>query len=353
MTFQRPCFAFVLVLMATFVLPSVVLASCSSGGAENRLVTFCMSERYAGQTISNEIARVLDERLKREGQLGGLGAWQNADALSFAPFLTPLLEYSSDINGGNPDRPLILGGLQFIGDPDLIRKAGYLVGLSGGGDARLVYAPRRFLEVGVGLNYLYSPEHALPVRRQSARACSKNRLGDDWYLDLCAQANRLEKDLIESSSETYSASIAHLFSSATSRHHQVAFGLYRLNNDAYAQDQFTLGFETIHNGGLFTRLDASFGELVPNTLVTRHTLSATIGGLVAARPLRATVGYRAAKGGRLLGVARDDDRVFIDVSYAVHPRVRVSVGYSQIHSTIDYFDESGAVFGVQFTQLRF
>ena len=41
---------------------------------------------------------------------------------TFQPYLSPILKYSSNINGGNPEKPLVLGGNSFTGQPHLIKK---------------------------------------------------------------------------------------------------------------------------------------------------------------------------------------------------------------------------------------
>ncbi len=38
----------------------------------------------------------------------------------------PDFDYSDNINGGNPDKPLILGELEFEGDPELIKQEGVI-----------------------------------------------------------------------------------------------------------------------------------------------------------------------------------------------------------------------------------
>lgn len=85
-------------------------ANCLVSSPNERLSNFCMLERSDKAALSLRTVQVLDYRLKREGFSTGLGLKGRIKQTTFQPYLSPILKYSSNINGGNPEKPLVLGG---------------------------------------------------------------------------------------------------------------------------------------------------------------------------------------------------------------------------------------------------
>lgn len=333
--------------------PKSVSAYCLDAAAESRLQTYCLSKSSSGTATNLQYAQFLDFRIKQEGYENGIGLPGTVRAVSLAPYILPILEYSSDINGGNPNRPLVLGRLTFNGDEEFYRKKGLIAGVGIGSSGRIILGQGKYLDLSFGVSYAHSPQYDIGISRFNANACSKNDIGKNFYLDGCLSLNSIRRDLTNETTGSATVGVAKLFSKDTNRFNQASFSVRRFFDEEYEQNQIALKFDTLYNSGLFTSFYASIGEAVDDTLAMRHSVSATIGSKLLNKPIRATASYSYSDGGKLLGFSRKDEVWAINFNYAVHPRVSILIGYRDVSSSIDYFNESEAILGFQFSSIRF
>jgi len=102
----------------TFIGATSVKANCLMFGENERLSNYCLLESIKGKLVDQTTANIVVQKLMQEGYLGGL----KTPATTFNVY--PDIAYSNNINGGNPDKPLIVGNLEFEGEPDLVAKEG-------------------------------------------------------------------------------------------------------------------------------------------------------------------------------------------------------------------------------------
>lgn len=335
------------------LLPSPSKAFCLNAAADSRLQVYCLSSLLAGAATDVQSAQVLDYRMKQEGYSRGIGLPGRVERTSFSPYISPLLEYSSDINGGNPDRPLRLGSLTFFGSEEFFRKEGIVVGAGIGGSGRSFYGEGKYVDFSLGASYVHSPEHDIGITRGFATACSENDIGRNFYLDGCVNTTRIKRDLVDETTSSVGINVAKLFSINNRRFNQASVGIRKLFDEEYEQNQAVIGLNTLHAEALYTGLEVAFGEAVTDTLTMRHSISATVGTTLFNKAIRATMSYSYSDGGKLFGVARDEKTSFFKITYEVHPRVNISIGYRETKSNIDYFNESEAILGLQFAPIRF
>ena len=328
-------------------------ASCLNPNADTRLRTFCVAETLVGNAVSLNDAVLLDTLLKRGGYAMGLGLPNQVPQSSTQTFITPTIDYNTNINGGNPNRPLVLGGLTFTGDEENLRRKGVVAGVGAGINGRSIFGEGRYLDYSMAANYAYSPQHSLSTARANANVCSRNHIANQWYVDACGDATRLVRDLAAENTAGLTLSTAKLFATGNGAYHSTSLGVRRHYAQSYQQNQLQLGWSTVRNRGAYTALNAAFGETVPNELALRRSVSATVGTTVFDRALTATVGYSYADGGRLLGFERNDTTRSINFSYGLTQNLSLNVGYRSVDSTIDYFSERAPVVSVQFAPLRF
>lgn len=341
---------------SAFVVASSVAASanCFSPIIESRLRTFCIAEALSDEILSNRNILFLDALLKHEGYAKGLGFPTQVQKTSKQTFIFPLLEYNTDINGGNPDRTLVLGGIPFIGDPALVRKEGAVAGIGAGVNGRHIYGEGRYLDFNAGASYKHSPDYGIGIAQAFAGLCSRNHISNHWYIDGCANTNRTVKDLTQETKSNLSLSTSKLFSTSSTTHHAATIGIQRyFEHDAYQQNQLQLGWQIVQSKGIYGAVNVVLGEPVDDKLATRRSVSATLGTTVNNKPLTANVSYSYADGANLFGVERSDKTVVATINYAVHPRFSITVGYKKTDSTIDYFNDEQPIVGVQMTPIRF
>ena len=110
-------------------------ASCLLFNENERLSNYCLLETVKGKVVDQNTAIIVSQKLKREGYFGGL------EKSEWSTRFYPDFDYSNNINGGNPDKPLILGELEFEGDPELIKKEGVIGTLNFKGNNRATFGP--------------------------------------------------------------------------------------------------------------------------------------------------------------------------------------------------------------------
>jgi hypothetical protein len=110
-------------------------ASCLLFSENERLSNYCLLETVKGKVVDQNTAIIVSQKLKREGYFGGL------EKSEWSTRFYPDFDYSNNINGGNPDKPLILGELEFEGDPELIKKEGVIGTLNFKGNNRATFGP--------------------------------------------------------------------------------------------------------------------------------------------------------------------------------------------------------------------
>lgn len=343
----------IVALGVALLMPTASSAFCDQSSASSRLQVYCLSNVLSMTATNVGSAQLLDYRLKQEGYDRGIGLPGVVDQATFVPYVSPILEYSSDINGGNPNRPLVLGSLTFFGDEEFFRKDGVIGGLGIGGSGRYIYGEGRYADYSIGASYAHSIEYDIGVGRNFANICSKNDIGRNFYLDGCLSTSRFNRELADKTTSSASLSVAKLFSGGDERFNEFSVSLRNVFEDNFEQQQLAFKLETLHDEGLFTAIGATFGDAVENQLVMRKSLNATVGTTIRNRPVSASFSYKQSNGGRLLGFTREDTTATFNLTYAIHPNINVSVGYSETNSSISYFDESGSIFGVQFSPIRF
>lgn len=343
----------VLLLICGLIAPHTVYASCLNPNADTRLRTYCVAETLVGNVASLNDAMLFDTLLKREGFSSGLGLANPVDIRTTQTFVAPVLDYSNNINGGNPNSPLVLGGLTFTGDSANLRLEGVVAGFAAGFNGRKVYGSGDYLDYAVSARYVYSPQHRIGTARSSANVCSRNHIANRWYVDACGDTTRLVRDLASETNSGLSLSTAKLLTTGNGAYHSTSIGVRRYYAEEYQQNQVQLGWSTLLNRGVYTSFNLSFGEAVPNQLAQRRSLNATIGITVFERALTATAAYSYADGGRLLGFERDDTTRSLTLNYALDANLSVTVGYRTVGSSLDYFSEREPIVSVQFATIRF
>ena len=329
-------------------------ASCLNPNVDSRLRTYCIGETLKNRRVSLGDAQVLDVLLKREGYERGLGLPTQVERTAVQPFVAPIFDYNRNINAGNPNRELVLGGLTFTGDEANLRKAGIVAGISIGLNGRHIVGEGRYFDFALGASYAHSPKHDIGIARAFANICSRNHVANDWYVDGCANTTRVNRELKNETQSSLQLSTTKLFSTSSTVHHAATVGVRRyFEHNGYQQNQLQLSLSTARSSSFYSSVNVSLGEAVTDTLAMRRSVSATVGTAVLERALTATVGYSYADGGRLFGITRDDETVSATINYAVHPRVSVNIGYKRTNSSIDYFSEREPIIGIQLAPFRF
>lgn len=308
-------------------------ANCLAFAENERLANYCLSEAINGKLVDEETAAIVFRRLSLEGYFGGLPKPLNDFDIS------PTLYYSDNINGGNPDKKLRLGNLEFDGEPDLVAKAGILAGLTLNGNSRLTYGEGRYLNASASASLAYSPEHSLSYTSSNVQVCSKNKVRRNAHIDMCASVNKQNKEISSSDEDSLTTSYSKMFFNEFGAA-EMKMSLRRLNVKDYAQSQLSLSSDLIHTNNGFYSLGLTLGESVKDQLATRYTINMNAAKYYKGRKYNLSISHGFSDGGKLLGVERNERSSSLVVSTGISADTSFSIGYANVRSSIDYFDRS-------------
>ena len=178
------------VSLSLFLLASTenAYASCLVFNQNERLSNYCLLETLKGKIVDQDTVNILTDRLKQEGYLGGL------EKPNWSTNISPTLDYSRNINGGNPDKALVIGGLEFQSDPELLRQEGVITSVRITTTNRTTFGVGKYLHSSLSTAYSYSPEHQNGYTDFNLHTCYKNQIFQTNFLDVCASGRFQKKE---------------------------------------------------------------------------------------------------------------------------------------------------------------
>jgi hypothetical protein len=321
---------FFYLVFASFALAN---PNCFLVQGNERLTNHCLLETVKGKLVDEQTMQIVVSRLKREGYFGGLVK------PSFQGKIFPDVYYSENINGGNPSKKLVVGNLEFDGDPHLIAKKGLVIGLNTSGSARKTIGIGRYLDASANLGYGFSPEHNLSNNSMSLSICSKNRLKDNVHADLCVSAHELNKQISKDRSHSIMAAVSKLSFVDFGAFNEGRLSIIRLNTEDYSQNQLEVTVDAIHPDNLATSLRFKAGQGLTNQLALKYGFGISTTTSISGRKYTLGLSHEYSDGGMLFGVNRSDRSTNISISTHLDATTTISVGYFERDSSINYFDQ--------------
>ncbi len=319
----------------------LVLQPLSAAADAERLNVFARLKSVEGRMVSGQTALAIDT----SAQAIGFGNTTKTVA-DFT--IKPEVGFHPNINGGNPEGALVVGGLSFAGDPDLYRKQGMIYGLSAYQSTRAFYGHGRYLDASITGGHSHSFEHGIGITNTSFNACSINHMSNWWFVDVCTEKSISITQLNRSEASSQKLVLSHFYEGETGSFSQFQIGAKRVPGDGYSQNQLLLGIETVHPSGSYSTWDTALGELVANELVTRLAVSGSVSTQIREKPIQFAASYESLEGGMLLGYPRNDKRFSISASAPLWNNINATLGYTYSDSTIDYYDSATPTFGLSF-----
>lgn len=323
-----------IILYLLFALAALAKPNCFLLDGNERLTNHCLLETLKGKAVDEQTMLFVVSRLKPEGYFGGL------DKTKFSSQFHPDIYYSSNINGGNPEKPLVLGDLKFESDPTLLAKEGVLIGFNSGFSARKTFGEGDYIDASVSLNYAYSPIHEMSISTAGTNICSKNRIQNNIYADICARVSEVSKEITNDQTSSLAASISKLDLFSGSGFNEVTASVVRLLTNDYAQNQIHLTVDTLQSDGLAAAFELKYGNSVHNQLALKYGFGITASSIIVDRKLNFNIGHEIYGGGKLFGINRSDISTIASVSMNFDKATKITIGYLNRDSSIDFFDEN-------------
>jgi hypothetical protein len=344
-----------LLALALLALPGQGRAAsdCLPWFASERLQLNCLTQQLQQRQGGFRTLARADFLLASQGYRNRFGIVPPPRNPSLNSSVFPVLQYSTNINGGNPAGDLVLGEIVFTPDPDFVEQDGVLLGFGTSLRSRLRYGEGRFVDLNAYGSLAKDPASGLDVATLEADVCSRNHVRNWWYVDLCATTQNIYRDLSDDLESSLSLGLAKVFAGPRGSSHEAAVTALRIFSDGYEQNQIGLRLSSIHPNGLFTSVGLRSGAAVPDTLVPQSLVSIAVGRVIWGKPVTLFAGYQVSDGGRLLGFdQRDEDRYF-GINVMITSKVTLYASYTATDSSIDYFDGSEPTVGIQFNGFQF
>ena len=322
----------VISLLVTPLLAVPASASCLNFGGQNeRLANYCLLESITGKLVDERTAFIVTQRLKQEGYFGGLSSPRSDTAVY------PTMSYSNNINGGNPDKNLVIGELEFEGDPTLVATEGMILGANASASFRNTFSEGRYFDASLSAALNWSPKHGDSYTTGRVAGCFKNKVKRAGYADFCFESSEQKKDISSDRSKSISFNFGHLGFANDFGFTDTSVGFKRNFHYGYQEDQVSLQLQTIHPQNVFSSVRVRMGERVQNQMTLKYGLDVRLSTTLAGRPVTLALGRERNDGGKLLGVDRTDTVNRISASMPLNNRLSVSAGYQETRSSIQYF----------------
>ena len=157
----------------------------------------------------------------------------------------PTLDYSRNINGGNPGKALVIGGLEFQSDPKFLKQEGVITSVQITTTNRTTFGAGKYLHSNVSTGYSYSPNHRNSYKDLSLNTCYKNRIAPTNFLDTCAYGKFQKKELSKDNNKSVSLHLSDLKYGDDFGASQSRIGIIHFSNLNYSQNQIEFSWETM------------------------------------------------------------------------------------------------------------
>lgn len=253
----------------------------------------------------------------------------------------PVLTYSRDINGGSPDKPIYVMGLPFRLPEDQVQKSGVLTGagVSAGGQFDPLRSVR--LNYAATLEAMRNPAYGLNVGRANLRVCALGFPLPRNLLTFCALRAVELKDLKTSRRSDFELALAHRKALGRGAIFSDRVAIGRAHIDNYWQDRISARIGVEYSGGRSISLASTYFERVSGVMAQRAEIEASYGMRIAGRSVFGTLTLGRSAGGQFLGVDRVDRTRRLAVTVQATTHIGLALGYSQVNSSADYYDQNG------------
>ena len=250
-------------------------------------------------------------------------------------WVSPVLSYDGNINGGVLRDSFAFRGLMFDTAPQFRAKAGVVGGLAAGGDLRLAWDNGKYLEARAAGEAVWSPGFQIGRVAGNLGLCSRNHISGWTFVDLCHTVGLLSRELGSSTVQTTDLSVSRVFARGGG-YHEVTAQLARQAYDTGAQTALTLGWDAVWDQAA-THLSLTYAEPIAGQTALRRRIAAGVQWPWRGRNAGISLWQQWSDGGAFLGSPRADRTTGIEVSSEIRPGLTTQFGYVISRSTIDFF----------------
>lgn len=313
-----------------------------------RLELHCRLGAAEGRAIGAAEFGALAVLARAQGRVQG-----HADPPRLVPFATPILRHEADINGGNPDRPLVLGNLVFASDPARLRRSGLVAGAEVGLSLRLARPPGLRLGLLAAWSGVTDRAGEPGIRGVRVQGCAERDLARGWFAEGCAEMQRSLREFARSDTRATTLRLGRVFTTRGPVHAEASGAVARMRLDFAGQNRLIGRFDMIHPAGWHGGVQIMAGSAMPGRHAVRREGVARLRLPIGTRWVRLEGSIAAASGSSYFGIARTETILGATLAVPLGRALRLSLGYRRTRASIDYFATEGPVVAVGFPPIRF
>jgi hypothetical protein len=261
-------------------------------------------------------------------------------------FVSPVIRYDSNINGGQPGSSFDVGGIVFQVDPSEVAKPGLLAGASFSLEGLSEFGSNFGVKYQLSLQALTDLEVLYGVQQSAVSVCGLTFTSHNNLITGCASNVEERKELSTSSLTSFevkSETRNRLVTKGKENPNwetSVAFELGRDQVDGRWRNKVSSSFGLHGTGGRNAQLSVSFFEPISGVISDRYQISASLENqkhILSGLNLT----YKHADGGNFFGLDRSESTIRVAVNLRLSKNFMGSLGYNHKDSSIDFYDASG------------
>ena len=301
-------------------------------------------QNLAGRLIPLELGKKVEKELFHHG-------FTTAKTTLIAPSIsvTPRVVFDQNTNGGNSKKPLVLGNMKFLGQPDLEKRSGLVAGAETSMKFRHATGWGKYVDFNASISEAVDVSKLNRIRTNNFKFCSINHIHNWTYLDACYGEASTEKELSSSTNIYKNYKLSKLFQFQTDTYGKIGLGHEFRNNGTFDQRVHIIELETLNAK---RRLSLIFKHGDKPRVTNQHALkhSFTISSNFKLMQRSGNVAFTTSQygGSKLLGFDRNDKSHTLIFSTKISKHMNLQFGYHQNISSIDYYSDEYPILNLNF-----
>lgn len=332
-------------MLANGLMPSIAAAQAyrsdldaavSAGSPRMKLFALMQARPQGGE----ELARGLQNSM-------GLLQERGASVISSHLFLSPVLEYDSNINGGTPGETIKIGNFLFTINPDSRAKSGLVAGVAPFAQMRIAMGGASYVNLSAQASAARALDYDLTRRSFAVDLCGAKYLGHADWLDICTGRRGGDRAMASGRENYVSLGYARQFI-GRGGYFDASAKLQHVDNGTYGKT--SLDFGSAHASGKVGLIEwrTELGQKIKgqHTRLAGATVSLT-------RPIlgaQTTIFFSGAHegGANFFGTPRWDDAFNLGLARNFGARTNITLSVQNRRSTLENYTGTTLDFNLRF-----
>lgn len=324
----------------------VAICVCATIAEGDQTRLFAFSQLMTSQQRPLALGEVV--QLSRNLAKVGFGS-DNSNRYFYDFSVSPNFRYETNVNGGNPNKPLQLGRATFLGDPELAKISSTVMDINGLFNMRFITTPGSYLSLNTHLQHTQSLETHHTASASSIGGCYYQLIATWKYFDFCNTYSSSEKEITQNKQQISSIALTNIYETSDNNSLMISIGSTLQHQQNFEQNQYFFRLNSIGYSGYNPSLSVTLGEPHTGELVLREGISGSLLlPIMQSRKVKLSAEISDFRGGKILGFNRNEQKIKFQFDVSITQKMSVAIGYFKNDSNIDYFDNEGPLLSATF-----